>query len=204
MAISKVLVGLCVAALAGAASADPLHPVSYEMPNGQTGQFTYWDDSYNGNGDTTSDGAYLTGGLGDLTDGVIATENWFSTPQLYVGWDSITPTITFNFADSVKVDSITLHLDDSNGAGGVTPPGRILLEWATGSTAFSVDDPDSGAPFALTLSNLGIEASQIQITLYDGTEPWVFCSEIEFNAVPAPAAASLAGLAAVAGLRRRR
>ena len=91
----KICAGLAALAAASTfAAAGNVVPTSYDMLNGQTGSFTYWDDSYNGTGSPTTSGDLLTGGLGDLTDGVIATENWFSTPGPYVGWDSITPTIT--------------------------------------------------------------------------------------------------------------
>ncbi len=193
-----------LALAAGGASADIIHPTSYDMPNGETGSFTYWDDTYNGFGSTTTDGAFLIGGLGDLTDGVIAATNWFDVPGQYVGWNTLTPSIYFNFADTVQIDSITLHVDDSNGAGGVSTPGRILLEWASGSLTFDVTDPAGSEPFALTLSNLGIEGNQVIVTMYDGTSQWVFLSEVEFNGVPAPAAGPLmlGGLAMIS--RRRR
>lgn len=60
------------------------------MPNGNGtatgGFFNYWDRDYTGNGSVapisaphTNDGEALSGGLGDLTDGVIATQDWFSS-----------------------------------------------------------------------------------------------------------------------------
>lgn len=196
-----------MAALAAASSfalAGNVVPTSYDMVNGETGTYTYWDDSYNGSGSTTTSGDYLSGGLGDLTDGLIATENWFVTPAPYVGWYNNTPTITFKFGGDVQIDQIILHVDDSNGSGGVSAPSDILVEWAGGSFHVPVTNPDSGAPFAVTISSAGIVGSEVSLTIYDGDAPWVFVSEVEFNAVPGPGAVSLAALGGIMCMPRRR
>lgn len=201
----KICAGLAALAAASTfAAAGNVVPTSYDMLNGQTGSFTYWDDSYNGTGSPTTSGDLLTGGLGDLTDGVIATENWFSTPGPYVGWDSITPTITFKFGGEVQIDSIILHLDDSNGSGGVAPPASILVEWANGSLLAEVTDPDSGEPFAFAINALGFTGSELRVTLNDGAAQWVFLSEVEFNGVPGPGALSLGALGGLMCMPRRR
>jgi hypothetical protein len=201
----KTCAGLAaVAAASTFAVAGNVVPTSYDMLNGETGTYTYWDDSYNGSGSTTTSGDLLTGGLGDLTDGVIATQNWFNTPGPYVGWYANTPTITFNFAGEVQIDSIILHLDDSNGSGGVAAPGSILVEWANGSLLADITDPDSGEPFAFSINALGFTGSELRVTINDGTQPWVFMSEIEFNGVPGPGALSLGALGGLMCMPRRR
>ena len=62
----------------GAVASVQIFATSYEMPNGggdaSGGTYNYWDGSYSGSGSTTTDAAALSGGLGDLTDGIIATE----------------------------------------------------------------------------------------------------------------------------------
>ncbi len=58
------------------AKTPQIRPVSYDAPNGYTGSYEYWDESYSGIGDTSIDGAALTGGLGDLADGIVANDNW--------------------------------------------------------------------------------------------------------------------------------
>src|SRR5438067_2130557 len=72
-----------------------LTPISYDMPNGfgraSGGMYNYWDKQYTGTGSTMTDGALLTGGLGDLTDGVIAGGHWYDVENIqgtgpYVGW----------------------------------------------------------------------------------------------------------------------
>jgi hypothetical protein len=54
---------------------NKLMPASYDMLNGESGSYTYYDDTYDGDGDTGTPLAPLSNGLGDLTDGVIATEH---------------------------------------------------------------------------------------------------------------------------------
>ena len=69
----NLLTGLLVGCLTGGtASATALLPDSYDMLNGNTGSYQYWDDTYTGTGCLTCDGDALAGGKGDLTDGIIA------------------------------------------------------------------------------------------------------------------------------------
>ena len=48
---------------------DVLSPIAYDLLNGQTGTYTYYDDTYDGDGDNSTPLAPLSNGLGDLTDG---------------------------------------------------------------------------------------------------------------------------------------
>lgn len=122
--------------------------VSYDMPNGNGtatgGFFNYWDRDYTGNGSVapisaphTNDGEALSGGLGDLTDGVIATQDWFFVESAagdgpYVGWQDIDPRITFHFASSVTIDTVTLHLADSTFSD-VEPANNANIDAGAGS-----------------------------------------------------------------------
>lgn len=193
----------------GAVQAVPVMPVSYSTQNGEAGAFTYFDDSYNGSGNTATALAALSGGLGDLTDGIIATDNWFNTPGAYVGWLSIDPTITFYFSGPVNIDSVTFYFDDSNGAGGVSPPTQVQISTPATATAGPVPDPDSGLPFAFTFSGLletidsgsfsvpgiGVNVSSLEIRVSslvaDPISPfinppvrspfWIMLSEVQFD-----------------------
>ena len=101
------------------AHAVPISAVSYDMLNGNgvasSGNFNYWDLNYSGAGATTVDNAALSGGLGDLTDGVIASDNWINVENLagtgpYVGWRHVVapdPKVTFRFAGPIDLDSIS-------------------------------------------------------------------------------------------------
>src|SRR5438128_164853 len=79
----RLLGALAAVALATPAAGAQLFATSYDTPNGDgqahSGSFNYWDLGYTGAGATNVDGAALSGGLGDLTDGVIASDFWFNT-----------------------------------------------------------------------------------------------------------------------------
>lgn len=195
-------------ALAGGAWAATVAPVSYDELNGFAGQYNYFDDLYTGSGCKTCAGSSLTGGLGDLTNGVIATSNWnvaeTSGHGPYVGWAYTDPTITFHFGQLVQIDSVTFSFDDAQ-AGGVSAPTSVLI----GTKSFSVANPVGTAPFSFTASGLGFAGSDLAVKIVRG-DVAVFVSEISFlspvdDAGTGPMA--IAGLALVlwiAGRRSRR
>lgn len=193
----------CFGLASAAQGGNAVFPASYDMPNGETGTFTYWDDSYNGSGNTTVSGDPLSGGLGDLTDGVIASDNWFNQPSLYVGWNTITPTITFRFAQAYTFDYLLLYVDDSNGNGGVSTPGSVDLLVNGSVSTFQLGESDGGAPVFYSIP-VSATTDTIAITLYDGEAQWVFLSEVTFFAVPGPGAAGLLAAGGLMVVRRRR
>ena len=172
-------------------------PASYSMPNGygraSRGAFNYWDRFYSGSGDTTVDGAALSDGLGDLTDGSTASDNWRWVENNegtgpYVGWVNIDPQITFQFDSAITFETVRIHVDDSNGFGGVSPPASITIDGGGMVVTSMVGDPFAGDPFwvELDVSDLAINDSQLAITLNRQTA-WVFASEVEFIAtIPEP------------------
>lgn len=203
--LRQTIVALLGCVAAGGAGAQLL-PDSYSMPNGDSGTYHYWDDRYNGSGCITCDGAPLTGGTGNLTDGVIATQNWnFVEPpgnsRPYVGWN-IDPTITFHWNAPVNIDAVTLWLDDADGFGQVSPPSSITIN----GMLFPVADPPGPAPFAFTASGLSFSGTDLAVTL-TRSNSWVFLSEVQFTASSIPEPESymllLAGLS-VFGLRLAR
>lgn len=200
------LFALCAVVVAGTAGAVQVNPVSYDMPNGSQGAYDYFDDTYNGAGCITCASAALSGGLGQLTDGVIPTENWNiveapAGPGPYVGWSDFNPTITFHFGSSVAVDSVTFHFDDS-GFGLVAAPASVTI----GATTYNVIDPVGTDPFAFTVSGLGFVGSDLSVTI-NRTNSWSFLSEVTFQS-PVPEASTgamwAAGLGVLVGLARRR
>jgi len=207
-------------ALAAPVAAAPLTVTSYDMPNGDGqasgGSYNYWDKAYSGAGATTTDGAALTGGKGDLTDGVVAADFWYNTENgagtgPYVGWyDPAThdPVVTFNFAGSTTINSIGIHIDNSH-VGGVYAPGAILVDGV--SQAFTA--PAVGTIGWINLTGLNFTGASHTIEFDQGPAftGWTFVSEVTFDGkpggVPEPATWTMMiagfGLAGAA-LRRRR
>ncbi len=194
--LGKTLLGAGLAlalGFAGTAKADPIDPTSYAMQNGQWGDFTYYDDTYNGDGGKTVPLDPLSGGLGDLTDGVIAGANWNITPVPYVGWQAISPTITFSFDGSHAFDEVTIYVDDSNDWGGVKPPASVNIT-VVGNTlrAFAIEDPVTSAPTSFTFNVGGDIGDTVVVEIVrqgpdDGGSPhsegfhWIMVSEVDFN-----------------------
>ncbi len=209
----SALVTVIATLAAGAASAASVAPASYDMQNGNSGSFNYWDDKYNGSGNNTADGSTLSGGLGDLTDGVIASKNWnlVEGPRgpngPYVGWRGIDPVVNFNFASSLLFNSMTFHFDDSNGYGGVSQPGRVMVN----GLQQVVSENAGSAPFSFTFDLSGVTTNTLSTTIFRNGG-WVFLSEVTFDAAPSPVpvpaslpllAAGLGGLGFMAWRKRK-
>ncbi len=168
-------------------TATSVMPAYYDMLNGQSGTYTYYDDSYDGDGDTGAPLAPLSNGLGDLTDGVIATEHWSTTSGPYVGWNTVDPTITFHFAESVGIYAVTLHLDDGGGSGGVGVPVDVTVSMGGDTLIFPGYDPPGNEPFAFTCSGLGMCGDILELTLADyiySGNSYMMLSEVEFFGGP--------------------
>jgi len=216
MKIATILAVLA-ASVAVPALAVPVYSTGYDMPNGATGSYVYWDGIYNGSGCTTCNGAYLSGGSGKLTDGIVATTPWYDYPTAsdltgtgqYVGWVSSyspDPTITFHFAGSPTINSIALQIDDSI-YGGVGQPGAI---WVDGNNV-AFTPLATGTIGWITLTGLNLTGNTHTVQLFNGTQPWIFSSEVTFDGrtgggVPEPAswALMLSGFGLAGGALRAR
>jgi PEP-CTERM motif len=207
---------LAATSIVAPAHAAQVFSTGYDTPNGDGnaagGTFNYWDKSYSGAGSTTTDGAALTGGSGDLTDGVIAADFWYNLENNagtgpYVGWRDFyttNPLLTFHFGGSTVISDINLHIDNS-GLGGVFSPTAILIDGV--SQAFT--GPALGSIGWASITGLNLTGSSHTIQLNQvSAGNWVFVSEVTFagTAVPEPAtwAMMIMGFGMVgAGMRRR-
>lgn len=216
----------CVAAAAalfGISAAAPVTVTSYDMPNGETGSYTYWDTTYNGAGDASRSLAPLSGGTGELTDGTIANQGWVAAEQPagdgpYVGWARVDPRIVFNFDQAYDIDRVTIYFDDADGFGGVDHISTVRV-FDPNTNAFvqkSFFDPLGTGPASITidffadfgLSNYVREDLGLQLF---GRNVWIMVSEVVFdgtavnaNPVPVPAAALLFGAALPLVFRKKK
>jgi hypothetical protein len=185
-AVTVLLLGLAFSHHARAADLDPS---SYSMPNGGSGTYQYFDQTYDGTGDLTTPCAALSGGTGDLTDDIIATANWNASGQTssdpYVGWwtqdtGCSNPSITFNFDTKSSFESVTLYLDDSD-AGGVSPPTNASITVGANSPVdCPISNPAGTVPFSVECDLGGSIGDQVTVVLTHGTA-WIMLSEVQFD-----------------------
>lgn len=205
---STLAVGL-VSATSGFAAT--LAPVSYDMPNGEEytsySGYEYFDETYNGNGDTTVSRATLTGGLGDLTDGVIGTATWkptnfFTTPaeraalqasmRPYVGWfvqeskgAPYAIDITFHFGRVVQVDQVNIHglmgnLDRSSNSE-PTMPDYFRISTGSGSAQIDRSDvPLATRTYKETVQTGGLSGESFTLSMGFNYDPSDFYSGRDF------------------------
>ena len=218
---NKIIIGvvaLGLLAAGGAQASSVLVVSSYDMPNGdgqaQGGWLNYWDATYSncvGDNCITDglSGSYLSGGLGKLTDGVIATQPWYDVSNTkgtgqYVGWLSWEPTIDFNFAGGVIVNEVKLFVDNSH-VGGVAAPVSVVIDGTNYlNQAWSI----AGAPEVIDITGLHLTGDSVTVTL-SNPNSWVFMSQAQFVTdapEPSTGAMMLVGFTSLglAGYRARR
>lgn len=141
--------------------AGQLMPISYSMNNGDSHSFkTFHDDTYNGSGSPATDTSFLSGGLGQLTDGLFGNDNFLDTgcgggsivSYCWVGWVSTNPvTITFDFGAVKNLSQVNVHGSDWN-----TDQIRF---WDTAVYSFSND----GVAFGNTITRETVAGDHIPV-----------------------------------------
>lgn len=166
-----------------------VEPVSYDMLNGQSGSFLYHDEIYDGTGDNTVNGAALSGGLGQLTDGEVGADEYATNlgngaAYEWVGWSSIQPEITFDFGEVVELSGTSIHANNSLDVG---LWGNVDISFSDDGVSFSdavsyttsVDQrADATARFIDVPFNRS--AQYVRMNFADGNQQWIFLSEIDF------------------------
>ncbi|WP_100656509.1 hypothetical protein [Alteromonas flava] len=181
------------------ATASLIAVESYDMLNGDVGSYAYWDETYNGTGDVTVSRSRLTGGTGDLTDGIIASGWWGAVEPgngilgavggdngPYVGWVNYNPFITFNFGQVFNITKAIVYVDNSINTGGVGGPRGVSFN---GMPELLNPIARANATTAILTFDLNITSDQITAEIFR-TNSWVFISEVQFEGtavdVPAP------------------
>ena len=172
-----------------------LQPVAYSIANGDTGSYHYWDESFNGTGNTQLDDASLAGGLGQLTDGVVGGDVWsadFGHGPAYewVGWVDSNPVLTFDLGALKHVDGVLIHANNQQ-SGGVSLFASASVSYSTDGVTWSqpttavTSDADRADPTARFIDVGGAGSGRyVRITLERQSE-WVFVSDVRFRAAAA-------------------
>lgn len=219
--IRHLLAGLAAAALALNAHAS-LTPLTYNMVDGAPLHGAYYDNAYNG----TSNAGYLSGGRGDLTDGVTTASvvMGYGAWAPYVLWDGISPVITFDFGSVHTLSSVLTYFKFYASAA-VYMPGSMGLRMSDdgvnfGSTQLrTLSDAErtgsDNTDGVFELLSGPVSGRYLELTLNNGPQNrWLALGEVVFEgtpgglaqqALPEPGTVSLAALAlaSLAGLRRK-
>lgn len=176
---------LCASGWTGAAeaAATPIAPVTYEMIDGDG----YVDSLYSG----TEVGGHLSGGLGELTDGGIAADEYSVNPAPYVCWFSQNPTITFDFARVISLASVTSCYEHETPFSGVHTPKEFSFGVVGGPSLIqTVIDQAGDAPQSTTLTfATDLVGQYFDMTIVQGVTgdtSWAMVSEVAFTSASLP------------------
>ena len=136
-------------------------PISYSMNNGDSHSFkTFHDDTYTGSGNRNVDTSFLSGGLGQLTDGLFGNDNFLDTgcgggsivSYCWVGWVNTSPVvITFDLGAVKDISQVNVHGSDWN-------TDQIQF-WDTAVYSFSND----GVSFGSTITRNTVASDHIPV-----------------------------------------
>lgn len=198
----SLLVLFAVLLGAGRGHAQTVVPTGYTIdsltpPQGQVdgGSYNYFDD--------------VVGG--QLIDGIRGIDDWTANlgngnAYEWVAWITFDPKLTFNFSTTVSIQSVTLGMARAELNGGIYIPASVKIGTETFTLTGSefADTTRQDRTFMLATPFVG---SALTIELTRHSSGWVFLDEVQFTAVPEPAAvwviALVGGTALSWRLRRR-
>ena len=199
-----------LAAFTLTASGATLSPISYSMPNG--GGFPGYEDETYSSPNCPNCPGYLSGGLGQLTDG-ITTPSFFpdegGTFSTMVGW-TFDPEIFFYFDSTQSFGQVQIHLSDAHGRAGIALPSSIdILIGSTTLTFNPVAQNETGSLNEWhSFNTQGLSGDSVKVTLHR-SQTFEFVDEFAFvggaAAAPEPSTMILGGTAlALVGFLRRK
>eukprot|EP00163_Fabomonas_tropica_P016493 TRINITY_DN2957_c0_g1_i1.p1 TRINITY_DN2957_c0_g1~~TRINITY_DN2957_c0_g1_i1.p1 ORF type:complete len:3388 (+),score=527.40 TRINITY_DN2957_c0_g1_i1:1057-11220(+) len=175
-----------------------LFATSYRMPNGNTGGFSYLDHIYSGSGSPTTDNSPLSGGLGQLTDGVTGVDAWSANlgngpAYEWVAWRITTypaPYVEFEFPYSTRMDKVLVFMNNDH-VGGVAAASSFTVHFGpslgtyTSTITYTLN---AGEIADLTARYYTVnvadnrEAKAVKITFANPVNgnQWVFIAEVKF------------------------
>jgi hypothetical protein len=178
-------------------------PTSYTMPNGGPGTYFYGDALYSALGAPTGTPyATLTGGSGELTDGVLPSDVWINEPDPYVGWLEVAstnlgefctpgspgcnpelptpPTINFQFAGSFTFRTVRIFVDDPPGQlGWVSAPSRVEISVTGWILTYFINATRTGQRwYTFNVDQIPADSAVTVRLFYDNH--WIMLGEVEF------------------------
>ena len=173
---------------------EPLVVTEYQMINGGTGLYDYHDLVYEANiGGRKANYAPLAGSTGDLTDGIIATQIFYSTGQTssdpFVAWDFSKFAsdghvhITFFFGGSeTTIGSLKISVQGTKPDNGIGTPASVSIRgisyaFPTSASNTYTAEIQLNSPIVVA-AGTGLELQIARNS--DGNLGWLLVSEIAF------------------------
>ena len=164
--------------------------VTYKMPQGNTreGRYSFTDSSYDG----FTKSHFLSDGLGMLTDGKLAPEDYVDTDGLgWIGWnvnDTPKPYIIFEFLNTRIFSAMTLHCNVRDTAK-IKLFSEVVISFSMDGVSFyesfeykpkSVSSRSAWMNYNVTI-DLHRHTGKLMKLQFSYTGHWILISEVTFH-----------------------